>query len=195
MDSHISETNALVAVGSNMSSDAGGPLFTVKQAVRALEARCGCVAQLSRFYRTPAYPAESGADFVNAALLLPWSGSAEDLLAHLHAVEAEFGRTRSQRWEARVLDLDLLALGAQVSPDADLQTHWRGLSLEEAASRTPDRLILPHPRLQDRGFVLVPLHDVEPDWCHPLTGLSVAEMLAALPPEQLQGIEALAENS
>ena len=55
----------------------------------------------------------------------------------------------------------------------------------------PDRLILPHPRLQDRAFVLVPLADVTPDWCHPVLGLTVAEMLAALPQADRDAVTAV----
>ena len=143
---------------------------------------------MSRFFRTPAFPAGSGPDFVNAVFSVPWAGTPEDLLALLHRVEADAGRTRTRRWEARILDLDLVAFGDCVRPDAPTQTDWRSLTVEQAATRAPDRLILPHPRLQDRGFVLVPMADILPEWRHPLTGLAVTEMLAALPEAELAEI-------
>jgi 2-amino-4-hydroxy-6-hydroxymethyldihydropteridine diphosphokinase len=59
---------------------------------------------------------------------------------------------------------------------------------EDQARLAPDRLILPHPRLQDRAFVLVPLADVAPDWRHPLSGLSVDQMLQALPAEDVAAV-------
>lgn len=150
---------------------------------------------VSRFYRTPAFPAGSGPDFVNAAFSIDWPGTPDALLALLHEVEAEAGRTRTHRWEARVLDLDLVAFGDCVRPDAATQTEWRNLPLDQAATRAPDRLILPHPRLQERGFVLVPMADIAPEWRHPLTGKTVTEMLAALPPADLGEIRPIEGDS
>jgi len=72
-----------------------------------------------------------------------------------------------------------------VAPDRATHDRWRELPPESRIAHTPDRLILPHPRLQDRAFVLVPLADVAPQWRHPVLAVTVREMLAALPPGAL----------
>jgi len=90
------------------------------------------------------------------------------------------------------MDLDLIALGDQIHPDAETQNHWRRLPTVVAAQRAPDQLILPHPRLAERGFVLMPLADIAADWVHPLTGQSVVQMLSALPEDALAGISVVA---
>ena len=89
------------------------------------------------------------------------------------------------------MDLDLIALGQAVLPDMATQRAWAGLPPERAARETPGELILPHPRLADRGFVLVPLAEIAPDWRHPVTGVTVAEMLAARPDEERSEIRPL----
>lgn len=139
------------------------------------------IRAVSRFYRTPAYPPGAGPDFVNACATLASPLAPSEMLALLHRVEAELGRTRDQRWEARKIDLDLLAAGDLILPDAEVQARWRGLAPERQAVEAPEVLILPHPRLQDRSFVLIPLADIAPGWRHPATGRTVAEMAAALP--------------
>lgn len=88
-----------------------------------------------------------------------------DLLSILHEVEAEFGRTRNIRNEARILDLDLVAYDDLVTDGA-----------------TPPAL--PHPRMHERAFVLLPLSDIAPDWKHPSTGISLPDLIAALPADQ-----------
>lgn len=151
--------------------------------------------RVSRFYRTPCFPAGAGPDYVNAAAEARWSGSAATALDALHRIEAEFGRERAQRWGMRTLDLDLIALGAQVLPDAQTHAEWRSLDLQDQRRIAPDRLILPHPRLAERGFVLVPLAEVASDWVHPISGDSVARMLAALDPAELAEIRPLSETT
>lgn len=177
------EKTALVALGANLPLGGDPPAATLRGALAAFPGEGLEVLRLSRFFATPCFPAGAGPDYVNAAaVIVPAEGmQAADVLAALHRIEAAFGRARQSRWGMRTLDLDLLAFGAQVLPDAETQGRWRGLSAEDQAREAPDQLILPHPRLQDRAFVLVPLADVAPDWRHPVLHLGVAEMLAALP--------------
>ena len=177
---HETVTIALIAAGSNLGSHGESPADTVRAAFDELGRRSGHVPRISRFFANPAFPPGSGPDFVNAAATLEWAGPAEALLELLHAIEEDFGRTRRTRWEARALDLDLLALGDQVRPDRATQASWAELSPDAAASQAPGELILPHPRLAERAFVLVPLAEVAPDWRHPVTGLSVVQMRDAL---------------
>jgi 2-amino-4-hydroxy-6-hydroxymethyldihydropteridine diphosphokinase len=149
------------------------------------------VTARSHLYRTPAFPPGSGPDFANALVQVRTALAPETVLILLHEIEAAYGRVRDQRWGPRSLDLDLIALGDVILPDADTHAGWRALPSEVQGSRVPDRLILPHPRVQDRAFVLIPLRDAVPDWHHPVTGQSVAEMVAALPEADRQSVIAL----
>lgn len=171
----------LIAIGANTDSDRGAPAETIGAALRHLEAAGAAIEAVSAAYRTPAFPAGSGPDFVNAAAALRMAGSPEEVLALLHATEAAFGRRRVVRWGPRTLDLDLIAMGDLVLPDRATHSTWRALDAAAQQARVPDRLILPHPRMHERAFVLVPLADVAPDWRHPRVGKTVRQMLADLP--------------
>jgi 2-amino-4-hydroxy-6-hydroxymethyldihydropteridine diphosphokinase len=154
----------LLALGANLPSTVGPPQETLEAALVALAASGIRIVARSRWYRTAPVPASDQPWYVNGVARVETGLGPEELLARLHEVEAQFGRKRGVRNEARVLDLDLLDYDGLVAATGDL--------------------VLPHPRLQDRAFVLLPLAEIAPEWRHPRLQKSVAELIAALPKEQ-----------
>ena len=154
----------LVALGANLPSTIGPPLATLEAALAALEHACVKVVARSRWYRTAPVPASDQPWFINGVADLATGLDPLALLRILQAIERQFGRKRGVRNAARTLDLDLL--------DHDGRLEER-----------PD-LILPHPRMHERAFVLLPLAEVAPHWRHPKLGTPVADLISALPPDQ-----------
>ena len=178
----------LITTGANLPSATGTALQTLEKALELFPLESLQIRRISKWFSTPAFPAGSGPDFVNGAVMVKTELSPAGVLAALHRIEATMGRTRENRWEPRLCDLDLIAYDDIILPDLETFQKWKSLDLSDQQTRTPDQLVLPHPRLQDRSFVLVPLNDIAPDWCHPVTGITVSEMLGALPEEELAEI-------
>lgn len=178
----------LIALGANLPTERGTPRDTLEAAVIALGAEGLALAARSPWYATPAFPAGSGPDFVNGAVAVRAALAPERVLAVLHDVEARLGRERPHRWAPRVCDLDLIASDGAVLPDAETWRHWAGLPPERQQAEAPGALVLPHPRLQERGFVLRPLADIAPGWRHPVLGRTVREMLEARPADEIATI-------
>lgn len=155
----------LIGIGGNLASaQFGPPLDTLAAAMVALEAEGIQIATRSAWYQTEPIPRSEQPWFVNAVVSLITGLAARDLLAVLQVVEGQFGRVRGKRNAARVLDLDLLDYQGQVIDTASL--------------------VLPHPRLHQRRFVLVPLAEIAPDWRHPLSGLTAEQLLSRLAAKQ-----------
>jgi 2-amino-4-hydroxy-6-hydroxymethyldihydropteridine diphosphokinase len=161
----------LIGLGANLPSVAGPPAATLEAALRALDGADIGILRRSRWYRTAPVPAAADQPwYVNGVAALATRLGPVELLGRLQAVEARFGRRRAHRNAARTLDLDLLDHDGKLREEAPL---------------------LPHPRLHQRLFVLRPLVEIAPDWRHPVSGASPAELIAGLPGGQL--VEPLGE--
>ncbi|MES2858919.1 MAG: 2-amino-4-hydroxy-6-hydroxymethyldihydropteridine diphosphokinase [Pseudomonadota bacterium] len=158
-------TLAAVGLGANL----GDAAATVRRAIEALAGLSSAPVRASRLYRTAAWGRTDQPDFINAVALIETLLPARRLLERLLALERDFGRTRidGERWGPRTLDLDLLLHGEAVIDEPGLR--------------------VPHPHLQERAFVLLPLAEIAPDARIP--GIGVARDLAAT--MAADGIEAL----
>lgn len=155
----------LIGVGSNLASaQYATPIETAAAAVVALPSIGVQVLARSAWYLSEPVPVSDQPWFVNAVASIATALDPSTLLDRLLALETRFGRIRSLPNADRTLDLDLL--------------DYEGSRLESK------RLVLPHPRLHQRRFVLAPLCELAPEWRHPILGLTAAALLARLPAGQ-----------
>ena len=157
----------LIGLGANLPSPVhGSPRRTLEAALQALVRRGLEICARSRWWESAPVPVSDQPWYVNGVAEVAGASGPEALLALLHEVEGEFGRLRSAPNAPRILDLDLLAYGDLLRPG-------------------PTPPILPHPRLAERAFVLRPLADLAPAWRHPVNGIPIEALVAALPAGQI----------
>jgi 2-amino-4-hydroxy-6-hydroxymethyldihydropteridine diphosphokinase len=132
-------TRAFVGIGSNL----GDRLRNLRRALQLLEDRRVRVLRSSRVYETDPVGGPPQPDYLNAVIEVETGGTARDLLETCRETERALGRVREERWGPRVIDLDVLTFGTEEIDEPDLQ--------------------VPHPRMHERGFVLIPLLELEAD--------------------------------
>jgi 2-amino-4-hydroxy-6-hydroxymethyldihydropteridine diphosphokinase len=150
-------TTAYLLLGSNLGDRAA----LLREALAQLTGRAGQVVVRSAIYETTAWGREDQPAFLNQAVALSTTLTAPELLEQCLATERRAGRERLERWGSRTLDVDILLFGQQL-------IELPGLTV-------------PHPRLAERRFALVPLAEIAGALIHPESGLSITELLARCP--------------
>lgn len=149
-----------IGVGSNLASKYGSPEDTIKKSVMMLEKKGILVRSMSSVWTTEPVPKSDQPWYKNIVIRIETDLTPRKLLKELQQIEHFFGRVRSYKNEARVLDMDILSYGTDVIHEDDLQ--------------------IPHPRMHRRLFVLKPLQEISPDWTHPFMGRSVGGLISSI---------------
>lgn len=122
-----------------------------------IENKVGPILQKSSLYQTAAWGLTNQADFLNQVILLESSLTPHEILAEIQTIEKALGRERLVTWGPRTLDLDILFFAQEVIQESDLQ--------------------VPHPHIQNRKFILIPLHEIAADLIHPILKKSIRELV------------------
>lgn len=152
--------NIIILLGSNL----GDRLANLKQAIASI-ASFSTILQQSNIYQTAAWGNTDQADFLNQAIEIQTHQTAENLMQALLAIESQMGRVRLQKWEPRIIDLDII--------------------FYESTIHNSDFIQIPHPEMQKRAFVLKPLLDIIPNFEHPILKQTITQLWEKCP-DQLE---------
>ncbi|HXI10242.1 MAG TPA: 2-amino-4-hydroxy-6-hydroxymethyldihydropteridine diphosphokinase [Thermodesulfobacteriota bacterium] len=159
----------------SMGSNLGDRVANCREAVRRLAGYDGVrVVKTSSLYETEPWGVTDQGPFINAVVEIDTGLAPEPLFELLKSIEAEMGRTKGRRWGPRLIDLDLIFYGDRVVDT--------------------ERLKVPHPSVEERAFVLVPLSELAPGFTHPASGRPVSEILSGLPESEKSGVKKLTEK-
>ena len=148
------QQKVVLSLGSNI----GNRRENIENCIQLIHHKIGLVLRVSKLYETPSWGFESDA-FYNCAVLIHSSFSAEKILKKITAIEKEMGRFRKQNagYEARIIDIDIVSIEDQI-----VNAH---------------HLHIPHPQMQNRKFVLLPVSDLKMDWAHPVSGKTIGDLI------------------
>jgi len=152
----------VLSIGSNQ----GSRLENIQKCIDLIHQKVGTVIQVSKLYETPAWGFESDA-FYNCALLLHTNSSAQKILNQVLKVEKELGRIRlnQEGYQSRIIDVDLIVYDNEIIDS--------------------EKLKIPHPLMQNRNFVLLPMQDLKLNWKHPILQKTITELIAVTPDESV----------
>ena len=135
-------------IGSNLPLEDGGRETNILKAISYLKKLNLYLIEISSFYQTPSYPNNSDPKFINLCVKLESNLKSSELLNEIKKIEKKLGRTRRKKNEPRTCDIDIIDFNGEIIKNHELET--------------------PHPRLHLRNFVIYPLKEIEPNWCHPI---------------------------
>jgi 2-amino-4-hydroxy-6-hydroxymethyldihydropteridine diphosphokinase len=166
-----SQHQITLSIGSNQ----GDRLANITSCIALIHQEVGTVIRVSRLYETPAWGFESDA-FYNCALVLHSNSSAQKILNQVLKIEKQLGRIRSNQegYQSRIIDIDLITYDDQIIESEKLQ--------------------IPHPQMQNRNFVLLPMQDLKLNWRHPVSQKSISELVAISPDDSVCTIVQDLEN-
>lgn len=149
-----SQNQVVLSIGSNV----GNRLEAIQSAINVIHNEIATVVKVSKLYETPAWGFES-TTFYNVAVLIHTTKSAQKVLTQIHKVEKQLGRIRSNEkgYQARTIDIDIVSFNEEIISTGNLQ--------------------IPHLQMQNRKFVLLPMHDLNLNWMHPNFKKSITELL------------------
>lgn len=140
-----------------LGANLGNPATQLAKALEKIESQVGKIEACSSLYESEAWGVTDQPIFLNQVVLVSTTLSPLDVLDSIQAIEDNLGRVRISKWGARVIDIDILYF------NHDCIQH--------------ERLIVPHPYLPDRRFVLIPLAEIAPSFTHPKLGITTVDLL------------------
>jgi 2-amino-4-hydroxy-6-hydroxymethyldihydropteridine diphosphokinase len=157
-----SQHQVILSLGSNQ----GNRLENIERCLQLIHQEIGTVIKVSRLYETPAWGFESDA-FYNCVLVIHTTSSANKILTQVLKVEKKLGRVRSNNlgYQSRTIDIDLISFDEEIIDSEKLQ--------------------IPHPLMQNRKFVLLPIQDLNLDWKHPILKKTISELLESSPDQSV----------
>ena len=135
-------------IGSNLPSKEGGRKISILKAINHLKKLKLNIIKTSSFYETPSYPNNADPKFINLCVKLESNLKASVLINEIKKIEKKLGRIRIKKNEPRTCDIDIIDFNGEIIKN--------------------DKLVVPHPRLHLRNFVIYPLKEIEPNWLHPI---------------------------
>jgi 2-amino-4-hydroxy-6-hydroxymethyldihydropteridine diphosphokinase len=163
-------TKAYIGIGSNI----GNSHHNCLDAVKRIGLIPGCdLKRLSNLFLTEPIGVEGQDWYINGVAEIETGILPHDLLKYLLGIESDMGRVRKEKWESRVIDLDILIYGEEVINDENLK--------------------VPHPFMHERRFVMSPISELAPDLIHPVIGKTMTELLKEIP-EAEQEIKLIKEK-
>lgn len=150
------ENTFLNEVYLHLGSNKNEPLKQILAAYAKIEEQIGQIAKFSQFYKTAAWGKEDQEDFINTAIFIKTSLEAKELLSAVLKIETELGRERQEKWGPRIIDIDILFFNQDIIQNSNL--------------------VIPHPRMTERNFVLIPLMEIAADYVHPQLNINVEDL-------------------